>query len=160
MSPQVLSQVVFPLELLVTLGARKWSRTCVGSQMPFQAVGSDEFLPANITSKTGLRLCSHRFPPGSSAAECAGTVGFCDERRLKNIQSLRPTGATPELSQVLNISFTASCISRAATWTSERLPRFSASRCLTGDRLLLEDPLSSSASSPIFETANFRIDRH
>ena len=62
-----------------------------------------------------LRLSSHRLPPEFSAAESSETVANRDERRLENIQYLCPTGVTPELSQLLNISFTASCISRAAT---------------------------------------------
>ena len=123
MSPQVHSQVAFQTELLVTFGALEWFRTGVRAMMHFQVGGSGKLLSANITSKTCLRLGSHRFPPGSSAAGSTEIVGHCDERRLKNIQSLRPTGATPELSQVLNISFTASCISRAATtrpsWSSD-----------------------------------------
>ena len=48
MSPQVHSQVAFPVELLVTIGARKSLLAHVGSTMALQLAGSDVSIPANI----------------------------------------------------------------------------------------------------------------
>ena len=82
MSPKVHSKVTFLTELLVTLGALEWFRTC-------------------------LRLCRHRSPHESPADESADTNFHRDERRLKRIRLFKPTAATLEL---LKISLTASCI--------------------------------------------------